>query len=60
MTEKVEAYCMKCKAKRTMSDAKLETKKAKGTTRYMLMGKCEKCGCKMCKFISPDDAKKWK
>ena len=60
MTEKVEAYCMKCKAKRTMSGAKLVTKKAKGTTRYMLMGKCEKCACKMCKFIGGDDVAKFK
>jgi len=55
--KKVEAYCMKCKAKRNMKDAKLETKKVKNSTRYMMRGTCEKCGCKMCKFISAKDAK---
>ena len=57
--KKVEAYCMKCKSKRSMESAKLETKKVKGTTRYMLRGKCEKCGTNMCKFIGGDDAKKF-
>ena len=57
MVENIEAYCMKCKAKCIMDDAKLEIKETKsGSKRYMMAGKCTKCGTKMCKFISANDA----
>ena len=43
----VEAYCMKCKEKREMSDAK-EVKMKNG--RPAVQGKCPKCGTKMFKI----------
>ena len=46
--EKIIAYCVKCRDKRTMVDAK-ETKTKSG--RLMMKGKCEKCGTVMCKFM---------
>ena len=51
-TKDIQAYCMKCKVQRKMVNAKLVTKVVKGTTRYMMMGNCVNCDCKMCKFIS--------
>lgn len=47
-----EAYCVKCKAKREMSDAKEVTMKGKGgTTRRAMKGKCPKCGTTMFRIM---------
>jgi len=43
----MQGYCMKCKKKVEMTDAK-KTKTKKGTTMYK--GKCSKCGTVVCKF----------
>ncbi len=44
----MEAYCVKCKAKREMKDEK-ESKTVKGTR--MMKGKCPKCGTTMCRIL---------
>ena len=46
--EKVDGYCVKCKAKRTMSDAKKVTMKNK---RSAMKGKCSKCGTGMYRIL---------
>jgi hypothetical protein len=43
-----EAYCVKCKAKRVMKDAKVVTNKR---GRKMAKGICPKCGTKMNLFL---------
>lgn len=45
-----EGYCVKCKAKRKISDAK-EIKMANG--RPAMKGKCPVCGTGMFKILSP-------
>ncbi|MFH1276557.1 MAG: DUF5679 domain-containing protein [Candidatus Woesearchaeota archaeon] len=48
----VEAYCVKCKAKREMKDAKEVTMKGKGgTTRNAMKGKCPKCDTTMFRIM---------
>jgi len=48
MSDKIEAYCMKCKAKKTITEAvKVVTKNG----RNAISGKCADCGCKMFKFV---------
>ncbi|MBO7392700.1 MAG: hypothetical protein J6U98_00700 [Abditibacteriota bacterium] len=42
--KKVEAYCVKCKAKKVMKDAKAITMK---NGRPATSGVCPDCGCKM-------------
>ncbi len=44
----VEAYCVKCKAKRQMSDAKEVTMK---NGRKAMKGKCPKCGTGMYRIM---------
>ena len=46
--EKVEGYCVKCKAKSTMADAKTVTMK---NGRQAMKGKCAKCGTGMYKIL---------
>lgn len=46
--EKVEGYCVKCKAKRIMSDTKKVTMKNK---RSAMKGKCSKCATGMYKIL---------
>lgn len=47
-TESVEAYCVKCKAKRTMKDPqKVQMKNG----REAMQGKCETCGTGMYKIL---------
>lgn len=47
-----EAYCVKCKAKRMMNDAKEVSFAGKGGgERRALSGTCEKCGTKMFKIL---------
>ncbi len=44
----VQAYCVKCKAKREMSDAKEVTMK---NGRKAMKGKCPKCGTGMYRIM---------
>jgi len=47
-----EAYCVKCKQKREMQDAKeVEMKGKGGTKRRAMKGKCPKCGTTMFKIL---------
>jgi hypothetical protein len=49
-----QAYCVKCKAKQAMKDAKLVV--AKGRARYA--GKCDKCNTSVSVFTKvPENAK---
>ena len=48
----MEAYCVKCKAKRMMKDGKEVTMKGKGgTTRKAMKGKCPKCNTTMFRIM---------
>lgn len=48
----MEAYCVKCKAKREMVDAKEVAMKGKGgVKRKAMTGKCPKCGTKMFRIM---------
>ncbi len=48
----VEGYCVRCKAKRQMADAKEVTMKGKGgMTRRAMKGKCSKCGTTMFRIM---------
>lgn len=42
-------YCLKCKANKTIKDAKPKTTK---NHRKMMVGDCSTCGTKVCKFLS--------
>lgn len=47
-----EGYCVKCKAKQEMADAKEVTMKGKGgTKRRALKGKCPVCGTTMFRIL---------
>ncbi len=47
-----EAYCVKCKAKSTMVDAKEVTMNGKGgKTRMAMTGACKTCGTKMFRIM---------
>jgi hypothetical protein len=47
-----EAYCVKCKTKNSMKEAKEVTMKGKGgKTRMALTGRCEKCDTKMFRIL---------
>ncbi len=51
-TATVEGYCVKCKAKRKMADAKEVPMKGKGgVVRRAMKGKCEKCGTTMFRIM---------
>jgi len=46
------AYCVKCKKKQEMQDAKEITMKGKGgTKRSAMTGTCPKCGTKMFRIL---------
>ena len=48
----MEAYCVKCKAKREMKDAKEVTMKGKGgKVRMAMKGSCPKCETKMFRIM---------
>ena len=48
----VEAYCVKCKAKREMKDAtEVEMKGKGGTKRRAMKGKCPVCGTTMFRIM---------
>ena len=51
-TKTMEAYCVKCKAKREMADAKeVEMKGKGGLKRRAMKGKCPKCGTTMFRIM---------
>lgn len=48
----MEAYCVKCKAKREMSDAQeVEMKGKGGVARKAMKGKCPTCGTAMFRIL---------
>lgn len=48
----VEAYCVKCKAKRNMNNGKEVTMKGKGgTERKAVKGSCPKCNTTMFRIL---------
>ncbi len=48
----VEGYCVKCKSKRQMADAKEVSMKGKGgVVRRAMKGKCSKCGTTMFRIM---------
>lgn len=47
----VEAYCVKCRAKRNMKDGKEVAMPGKGGPRRAMTGLCEKCGTKMFRIL---------
>ena len=48
----MEAYCVKCKAKREMKNAKEVTMKGKGASKRRAMkGECPECGTKMFRIL---------
>ncbi len=50
--EQVEAYCVKCKAKRNMKDAHETSFKGKGgAQRKAMTGTCPNCGTKMFRIM---------
>ena len=51
-TAGVEAYCVKCKAKRQMNEPKEVSMKGKGgVTRRAMKGKCPKCTTTMFRIM---------
>ena len=49
----VEAYCVKCKAKREMNDPKEVSMEGKGgKPRRAMTGTCPKCGTKMFRIMA--------
>jgi len=48
MTEEIKAYCMKCKAERTVQNVQIVTTK---NGRPAANGACPVCGTKMFKFL---------
>jgi Zn finger protein HypA/HybF involved in hydrogenase expression len=52
MNKNMEAYCVKCKAKREMKDAKEITMKGKGgKPRLAMKGTCPKCSTGMYRIM---------
>lgn len=49
--EKVQAYCVKCKAKREIKDPKEVSMKGKGGQRRAMTGSCPTCGTKMFRIL---------
>jgi len=53
----MQAYCVKCKAKREMENEKEVTFKAKGgKKRSAMSGTCPKCGTKMFRILGKKKA----
>ena len=48
MAEKMEVYCVKCKAKKTITEHEIVTTK---NNRKMAKGKCPDCGTGVNKFL---------
>ena len=56
-TPAVQAYCVKCKDKRDMQEAKEVTMKGKGgKTRLAMKGVCPKCGTTMFRIMGAKKA----
>lgn len=53
MADEIEAYCVKCKTKRTMKDSRTETL---DNGRRAAKGQCPVCGTNMTKFL-PNEKK---
>ena len=52
----MEAYCVKCRAKREMEDGVEVEMKGKGTTKRRAMkGKCPECGTGMYRILGKND-----
>lgn len=52
MADKIQAYCVKCKAKRDMKDPKEVSFNAKGgKKRNAMQGLCPVCGTKMFRIM---------
>lgn len=49
MAEKLEVYCVKCKAKKNITEYKIATTK---NNRKMAKGKCPDCGTGVNKFLA--------
>jgi len=49
-----QGYCVKCKAKRKMMNAKYKTSKRGGR---MLQGSCENCNTTMTMFVKKEEGK---
>jgi len=55
----MEAYCVKCKAKREMNDPKIVSMKGKGKVeRKAATGICPVCGTKMFRILGKEAAEK--
>ena len=55
-----KAYCEKCKASKEMTGEKLVWFKVKGGKRPAMQGICPKCGTKMTRILSKEQAEKMK
>lgn len=56
ITKFMEAYCVKCKAKREMAEGKeVEMKGKGGVKRRAMKGKCPKCGTTMFRILGKND-----
>lgn len=51
VADKVTAYCVKCRKKQEMQDAKEVTMKGRGGRRRALKGKCPVCGTGMFRIL---------
>ena len=52
MSDNIQSYCLKCKAKRDMKEPKEVTFKAKGgKTRNAMSGTCPVCSTKMFRIL---------
>ena len=51
----MEGYCVKCKAKKGLTEPVVNMTKRGG---FMAKGKCPDCGTTMCKIMSKDNAEK--
>ena len=49
MPEKNKGYCLKCKKQQLIDNSQVKTT---SNGRKMMTGTCQKCGTKMCKFMS--------
>ena len=55
--EKYQGYCVRCKGKKEMLEVGVVVAK---NGRRMAKGKCNKCGCKMCRILKKEVKKEGK
>jgi hypothetical protein len=67
MADELKGLCMRCRdankkpTMQMMKDVKVEEKEGRGgSKRYSAKGTCTKCGGNMFKFLSKDDAMKYR